>query len=627
MIFFAVPAALLGLLAIPIWIAVYRRRRRTTEVPVAGTFLWQRAIRDVGRRPRFAADALLALRLLLWSLLVLAAAGPTWRAPTDVLKVVVLDTSSSMSAADGASTPVAQREGGTLPGATRFDVAKAVIVRWIRDGDRIAVVRGGADVEVVVAPGTAVGDALLALDRLVPVDGTARLAEAVHVARNLAANVGPAELHWFSDEPPPGLADWTVHPLAGEGTNVGITGFEVVAGQAWIRVTSNHPGPVSVPIRTFRGDTEVGSTVVLVPAGGDASVTLPWLGSTEASSVRLDPPPGDSMTVDDVAFAAPQRVVVALDRSEGIVERALRSVPDVEVRIVAPSTIASVPADLKIVGRDTAARHALRGPTVVLPSSESDAVAALVTDWVRSDPTLRFVDLSELVVAYVPFGAPPVGEAPAWRTLVRGEVAAPDGSNEPPSPVPLVRMRDAGVDGDGGFVLDLAFHPSRGDLAVRVAFPTWMLNVVDAARGRQRLILGERLPASSADGTSAAERVVRPGSYVVDGKVVATAPVEASEARLPSRAAFVDWDPAFVALPVPAVGPADRSAAGGAPVPRRPAHGVVAVLLVAALVVLWGEAWGSEGRRATAFAAPAVRSSTAAVRGLARRVRGMTDER
>jgi hypothetical protein len=187
-------------------------------------------------------------------------------------------------------------------------------------------------------------------------------------------------------------------------------------------------------------------------------------------------------------------------------------------------------------------------------------VAATIVGWDRADPLLRFVDLTELVVAYL--DPPPFTEEEGWTTLIRGarEVAAPptagedgsrtqDGSGAQDGPgaqegpeapgaepqvVPLLQRRDR----PEGPVWRFAFHPVRGDLTLRPAFPTLVVNLVDAVRSEDRVALGTELPAGASRDGSDVTVADEPGLYRVEGRTVHASLLDAEATRLPAPGAF-----------------------------------------------------------------------------------------
>ncbi len=135
------PTALaLGLLAVPI-LLLYMLRQKRRDRLVSSTLLWRDLIRDrTANAPwqRLRRNLLLLLQLLILALLVLALARPTLplEGQIDGNLIVLIDTSASMGATDGAD------------GTTRFQAATAQVERLI-DG------LGGGDEMTLIAAGRA----------------------------------------------------------------------------------------------------------------------------------------------------------------------------------------------------------------------------------------------------------------------------------------------------------------------------------------------------------------------------------------------------------------------------------------------------------------------------------------
>lgn len=604
MLTFAAPIFLLGLILLPVVIVLHRIRVRRERREVAGSFLWRRAQDRGARRARMRPSVLLWLQLLAVAVASLAAARPQWDVAGPPLRILVVDVSISMGAVDGASTATA----GELPsppiGSSRLDVGRLRAETLADEGGEVAVVRLDGEPSLVLAPtsdSTAVRGALRSLDaRAADADAE----RALLLARDVAASAGAsgAEIHWLSDTPPPSTAGVVVHPLAGVGRNVGITGFERIAGQAWVRVTSTYPTPLEQPVELRRGDDVVASTRLFVPAGGSISATFPVVQGSVPLQAAIAAPDGDVLAVDDEAWAGAAGTVVALDRGFAALERALGAIDDVRVRVT--SAAATLNADLRVLHGRFDVTDATTSATLLLPERDAPAVAATVERWDAADPLLRFVDLSALVVAHV--DPPPFGEEDGWTTLAYGSrvtlpdepapdvtdgdavaeggppdpAAAPSAAQDPGSATlyPLIQRRD----GAGPPVVRFAFHPVRGDLTLRPAFPTWVVNLIDAVRGEDRVALGTALPEGSTRDGEPVAIVTRPGLYRVEGRTVHASVLDEDETSLPAPSAFVASE---------ATTPDDPPEAEARVAPRD----FAAWAIVLALLLLIAEWWGWSG--------------------------------
>src|SRR5919107_1335461 len=99
------PLALLGLLFIPLVIAMYMLKLRRDEAVVPSTLLWTKLLTDVEANApwqKLRRSLLLLLQLLLVVILVFLAARPFLERPAGLAGdiVLVIDTSASMGATD-----------------------------------------------------------------------------------------------------------------------------------------------------------------------------------------------------------------------------------------------------------------------------------------------------------------------------------------------------------------------------------------------------------------------------------------------------------------------------------------------------------------------------------------------
>ncbi|MDZ7799492.1 MAG: VWA domain-containing protein [Trueperaceae bacterium] len=566
MLTFAAPAFLWALLALGAVVLLHRVRARRPRREVAGLFLWRRAREAGARRPRFRTGLLLVLQLLAVTALALALARPLWGTTGPGAVVVVLDGSASMRARDGAGAPAAAAFPDLAPGTTRVEVARRVAEAVSAEAGRVALVRAGRTARVLLPPSEDPEAIAAALASFRAGDANSDAERALVLARDLAARGGaagaPAPIHWIGDAPPPASAGVRVHAVAGRGENVGITGFERVAQQAWVRLSSTAARPLEVPLRVLRGDTEVARSTVVVPARGDTSLTFPVGGGGGAIEARITPPAGDALALDDVAFAGAPEVRVALERDFGALLRALDAIDDVrttigpvartgtfDLRFLVDDTPAGDGDAAESGGDDGGASSLPGGAVVVFPPRDADAVAAEVTDWDAADPALRFVDLSELVVALA--WPPPLEETSEGTTLVhgvpqldrapggRGEGAAEDpGAAREDAEAPQAAVLLRRIARPAGPVWRFAFHPVRGDLTLRPAFPTLVANLVDQVREGARVPLGARLPAGATRDGDPVEVADRPGLYRVEGRTVHASLRSEEETRLPGPDAF-----------------------------------------------------------------------------------------
>src|SRR5438034_8665885 len=109
---FLSPLALIGLLFVPLVVAMYLLKLRRDDAVVPSTLLWHRLVADLEANApwqRLRRSLLLLMQLLLVLLLAALAARPFLERPAGLARdlVVVIDTSASMAATDISPTRLA----------------------------------------------------------------------------------------------------------------------------------------------------------------------------------------------------------------------------------------------------------------------------------------------------------------------------------------------------------------------------------------------------------------------------------------------------------------------------------------------------------------------------------------
>src|SRR5919112_5442251 len=102
---FLAPLGLLGLLAIPVIVALYVLRLRRDERTVSSTYLWQQLVRDVEANApwqRLRRSLLLLLQLILAVIFAFLVARPFTEHPAGLARdlILVIDASASMASVD-----------------------------------------------------------------------------------------------------------------------------------------------------------------------------------------------------------------------------------------------------------------------------------------------------------------------------------------------------------------------------------------------------------------------------------------------------------------------------------------------------------------------------------------------
>lgn len=551
---FDAPAALWGLLVLPLIVLLYMLRARRQDVPVSTLILWRRARADLAAsRParRLERSLLLLAQLLATSLIVLALARPQLTLPGRGGEpvVLVLDVSASMQAVDVAPSRFAAAVRAARDAATAAQGPVMVITAGPRP--------------VIAAPFADAATAHGALDRLRPTDGPARLDQAITLALGQRAGGTRPRVEVFTDRAGSAIPGVTYHILGSGARNLGITGLHVereAAGSVLVvQVHNAGDRPERVPVTVTLGNQRIAERTVRVDAGGVASLTLPVTG---AGVARVELGVQDLLAVDNVASAVvgtpPPRVIVA-GAADRVLAEALAAIPvrTTEAQRISPEALAT--SDVVILNRTTPVElppgnYLLLGTTAQnLPLAVEGTVRApQVLRWSSRHPVMRYVDPGEVTI----------GEA--LRLRPRGGEVLVEGEG------PLLWA----YEGDGLRALVLAFSLDQSDLPLHVAFPILMSNALAWLGGTERLyVAGDTiaLPSGSApaavvtgpDGSrvrveASAGRVVLPA---VERAGVYTVRVGGRELRLAVNPAPEESAIAPVAAPTPAA-PVRDAAAG-----------------------------------------------------------------
>jgi Ca-activated chloride channel family protein len=533
------PAALWLLGSLPIIVLLYLVRERKREQEVSAIFLWTEAKALARRRRRISPTLLLLLQLLFAALLALALAQPRLNVAGAPPRVFVLDASASMAALE--------------PGGTRLGQAVSQAQALLDGAGEVAVVRAGLGARVVQPLTGDHEQVRQVLGALRATDAEAAVGEALSLARSL---IPGAEVHLFSDrDKPPGFTEVVTHPVGEDAPNVGISAFELAYGQLFVSVVSNTPYPQEVTLVVTQDGSQDGAedgaevrNTLLVPAQGQANLSLPVASEAGLYQARLEGVREDALALDNSAFAGSRELNVRLLGEAPAVERLLRALPGTRLGAQAEAEVTvSVGDPVGSAGQTSGQPPA--GDAVLFAPPHENPVYSEVADWARSDPLLRFVDLTGVVVA------PAAGPLPLPRE--RAEVLAQTADLTPV----LLRWRDAGRE-----LVYFRFHPSQSDLTRRPAFPILLANLLEGFRSEAQVPLGTPL----GEGLWLSE----PGRSVVAGRAYTAAPLPAAESRLSVSA--VATEP----------GPDAQPVAGSSAATRNPALWLVACAL-AVLVAEW----------------------------------------
>ncbi|MED5381693.1 MAG: hypothetical protein VYC47_03910, partial [Verrucomicrobiota bacterium] len=321
-----------------------------------------------------------------------------------------------------------------------------------------------------------------ALGQARPTDSPTHLLDAVKLAQNLTRNRAKTEVHLFSDGASPDLDEFELQDLklayhrVGEGgDNLGIVSLEVrrhpeQPGQqaVFATVANVSANTLASDVSLFFGERLVGNRRLSVGATNTAS--LVFVASTGTNGVfRLQIKKNDALAVDNTASALSlaRRDTRALLVTKGnqFLERALRSVPKLDLAVVANLADPAPPVDFVVL--DGVVPSAWPSGNVLAIQTQStnwfrpggSIDGPPIVDWKSSHPLLRFVNFDNVQVAKS-FAA----KLPAWLVPLV----------ESPS-VPLL----AAGENDGQRVVWVGFNPLDSTWPLRVSFPIFIANAAD----------------------------------------------------------------------------------------------------------------------------------------------------
>ena len=476
------PTALaLGLLAVPI-LLLYMLRQKRRDRLVSSTLLWRDLVRDrTANAPwqRLRRNLLLLLQLLILALLVLALARPTLplEGQIDGNLIVLLDTSASMGATDGAD------------GANRFQAATAQVEQLI-DG------LGGGDGMTLIAVGrapivlsAATGDRDLlraALDNAAPEYSAADWPAALALAAGLTHGLAEPRLVIVSDgglpaDLPDVPAEVTFLPVGRSGDNLALASLGVRPAaeglEALVSVANHGAAPGQVLLSLTVDSVLFDSRQLDIAPEGTAGVTWQLPAEAKVIEAHLEPLDGtaDYLDVDNRAWhvagsGADQRVLLF---SEGnlFLERLFAILPGYEVVRAAAGEATTAPEDGGSAGFYIFDGVALPetlpvGNLLIINPQPTDESANLIqvtgsfteTQFIAqadhallADVDWRSVNIAEAQTVTAP-GLVPLISATGGPLLLAGEV-------------------------NGRRVVVLPFDLNQSDLPLQIAFPALMANI------------------------------------------------------------------------------------------------------------------------------------------------------
>jgi len=432
---FAQPAALLGLLLVPVIVALYLWRVLHERHVVSSTWLWTEAMAQFSHKPHRRLplrEPLLLLQIMAVLVLTLVVAGPRVAHAAGTHQIVVLDDSVAMAATD--VTP------------SRFDQARQQVETMIRQlgpDDSLSLVVAGPHARLAgEIPGNI--DLAAALQHLGPPGGNADIAGASALAQGIAAESGrgaPRVTFLAAPDTPPlqtGSLPVFIDRIGRAPLNDQSIGSLTVrcqsgakACEAFARVRNYASVARANTLEVSVDGQPLGREALDIPAGGSLDLTFAIPNGSQTVKATLLAK--DALASDNTAWAivpapVPLQALLVAD-NPGQLLTALRAIPGLELKLVStaafnyedvgaydflvldnfsPDGFPSIPLIVVNPPPSTVTIPVL-GSNVFLPADTVDS----------SDPLVQGLDLSDLST---------VGEkiaTPSWAHVAVG------GSNGP----------------------------------------------------------------------------------------------------------------------------------------------------------------------------------------------------
>ena len=465
---------------------ILKLRRRPVAVPFSR--IWDRILRDKEATSLFSQlkrILSLLLQLLLLLLMLLALGDPRLRASFAEGRsiVVLVDASASMKATDVSPS--------------RIEAAKrelASMVRGLNGADRMLIAQLDASLTALTTMTGEIGDLEAAIKQVHATDTRADLARGLRFALDSLSGLSKPEIVLISDgalgdpaaiarELDLGRVELRYLPVGKRGKNVALTGFSVrrypldkSRYEVMLEVTNTNPEPSTVEL-TLLGDGDVVDVTRLVLAPNER---LPRFykdlaGASRTLEASIKPVNGalDDLPADDHAYALmPERRrarVLVVTPGNTYLEAALLLDEYLDVSMIEPSKYP--PADSYDVTifdgvAPAPAKHTGSLFYIGLPDAP-DAPVKLgkkiemfgFDTWDKKSPVLRWMAMGDIQAAHGSTLVPQQGDR---------VVGASDAG-----PILLTGRRA------GKKFVALGFDPRNSDFVLRVAWPLFVLNVIN----------------------------------------------------------------------------------------------------------------------------------------------------
>src|SRR6266481_169846 len=473
---FLAPAAFAFAAAIPVVILFYLLKRKRVVKLVSSTLLWQKFLAETQASAPFQKlrkNWLLILQIILLALTVLALSRPFFktRAKPAELRVIILDTSASMQATDESPS--------------RFEKARSEALKWVdslANTDQMVILQAGANTEVKQSATSEKAALRRALQACACSDGPTRLTPALRMAESLVRDQRRAEIHLFSDGAVPELNEFEnkalplIYHRVGKGANnVAITALDVRANPEDARQRAVYASMANFSSNNVQTEVELlldnrllETRPIKIPAG-ETSPQVFKASQTRDGVFTLRLTGKDDLAADDQASIVsllPKPVKVLLvSRSNHLLEKAFRAVPNVELATATDLTDPASVFDFIVLEIHVVNTNSLQGVTRV--------EAPPIVDWRTSHPLLRYsgcdnVQVMQSLTAKAPTWAVSLADSPQAPLMLAGERA---------------RQR----------IIWIGFDILESNWPLRVSFPIFIANAVEwlnpaNAKGGQLLV-------------------------------------------------------------------------------------------------------------------------------------------
>ncbi len=516
------PLALLGLLFIPLVVAMYMLKLRRDEAVVPSTLLWTKLLTDVEANApwqKLRRSLLLLLQLLLVVILVLLAARPFLERPAGLAGdiVLVIDTSASMGATD------------VLP--NRLEAAKSAAIEALRElptGGKVSVIAAERTARIVANETTDLGRVRQAIAALRPTSTTGELGDALELASKLARRSGDAEILVATDAalatPPTARIDAPIKvlPVGRDRKNQAIVALAVrtdpsaLTQSAFIGIANMdlertirrievYGDGILVEARDVPLEAQARQDIIVddITNGGDRTIGVLEVRLTLPGETAAETPP-DQLALDDRAWAVVPttrtRNILLVSEGDPYLETALTRLPNVGAFIIPPS---SYPRDAErddgtewdlIIFEGTVPRTLPDVPVLAIAPNRSSPLGEV--DGTLTNPGIGAIDPQEPILSYVDLNTTHIAEAvrltlPDWaRSVIPG-----------PRGAPLLYVGERAGIRTGV----LAFDPRQSDLPLQVGFPILLANLTGELLG------GSTTPVDAVSPGDPVELTLRPG--------------------------------------------------------------------------------------------------------------------